>query len=723
MKKLILLSDLALSVSTVWGQGVVQVSTLRITIGATPTLTFEVGWATAPTPPNHRDTVWLFADYRIVNTDGTTGAWTAATITDAMIIAGDGSIIAGSLPGRGFFLNGHNVALPFAATVTVTLAAPANTKFNACVYASDYPPNATQQSGGGYVLRGTPPFIINGTITEPSYTFGAGTCITSITDSTGCPGFVVNTSIVTGSILTIGDTVCVGGAPGAITSIAAFGGDGQLSYSWWKDGVLIPGATAADYTPPVEDAAVAGVYTYTRRVNDQTCNLTPLASEGSWVLTVGEVPTVTLAASSTTVCAGTEVILEASAAGVDSYNFNNSGWQPDNTTNITVNSDTTFTVKARSALGCESATAASTTVAVNAPPTAPTGLTSNITTICNGISTAMTLTASGGNDGSGAVYQWGTGATVGSYAAGTTTANTYKVNPNAATTYWVRRIGATACTDTTGGTTATVAVYSSFTAGSITTASGNTTPGSNPGITIANATLASGGDGNITYQWRRSGTSAATMSYNSATYPIGNVASDYETVGTYYFTRYAHDGTCNTSWNPSSGQYMLTVAIAVPPGSDPASTFTCGSQIWSGALRNGANCTDTSSLSGEIVYAWQLSPQYFNYSSNYGYYYNWACVNMYGDTLCPSPWRVPTQNDFNTLANCTSATTLCYTWGLTCRISGNTLDDEVSYAYYWSSTPQGELYAFFFYFDCSVMHTVYSYLTYGLQVRCVRDAQ
>ncbi|MDR2436901.1 MAG: hypothetical protein LBD17_02345, partial [Endomicrobium sp.] len=68
------------------------------------------------------------------------------------------------MPMDGFYLAG-NPSGAFNATVTVTLAAPADTKFNACVYASDYPPNATQQSGGGYALRGTPPFIINGTIT------------------------------------------------------------------------------------------------------------------------------------------------------------------------------------------------------------------------------------------------------------------------------------------------------------------------------------------------------------------------------------------------------------------------------------------------------------------------------------------------------------------------------------------------------------------------------
>jgi uncharacterized protein (TIGR02145 family) len=96
--------------------------------------------------------------------------------------------------------------------------------------------------------------------------------------------------------------------------------------------------------------------------------------------------------------------------------------------------------------------------------------------------------------------------------------------------------------------------------------------GTNPGITVANATPASGGDGNITYQWRRSGTSSATLTGTAETYSIGNDASNYADVGTYTFTRYARDATCNASWSLSDGQYTLTVAgVNQPQG---GCTFT-----------------------------------------------------------------------------------------------------------------------------------------------------
>ncbi|MDR2361451.1 MAG: hypothetical protein LBD91_01835, partial [Prevotellaceae bacterium] len=205
MKKLILTTVLILSLSTVWGQTqVVQVEQLSATYGASPTVTFRVYWTTPPDDNRHRSKVWLFVDYQLVDNNGPAGAWTPATIASVVSVSDGSPSYPVALPYRGFYLQG-NSAGAFSSTVTIALEGLANKKFNWCVYATDYPPNATLQSGG-YILRGTPPFIINDTITEPTHTFGAGTCITSITDATGCPGFVVNQPIVTGSILTTGET-------------------------------------------------------------------------------------------------------------------------------------------------------------------------------------------------------------------------------------------------------------------------------------------------------------------------------------------------------------------------------------------------------------------------------------------------------------------------------------------------------------------------------------
>ncbi|MDR0728809.1 MAG: hypothetical protein LBF19_01620, partial [Prevotellaceae bacterium] len=345
--------------------------------------------------------------------------WTAATITAATVTAGDGEVIQSSLTGRGFFLNGHNAALPFNATVTVTLAAPLNTQFNACVYASDWPPNATLQSGGGYTLKGTPPFIINGAIIEPSHTFGAGVCITSITDSTGCPGFVVNPPIVTGSILTTGDTVCVGGVPKPITGIMPFsGGDGQLAYSWYKDGILIPDETGADYTPP--DTLMPGVYTYTRKVNDRTCNITPLASDGSWVLTVGDYPTISATEpTDQSVCPGTPVTLSVPAqAGVTYTWYNVGGSSLTAGNNYTTGTSGSYYAVATNSSGC---TATSRTATIHSSINDITALVVDAPPHCTN-QYACTLTFSGWTATPGWEVEYGHGSTIGSNILGSTMA-------------------------------------------------------------------------------------------------------------------------------------------------------------------------------------------------------------------------------------------------------------------------------------------------------------
>ena len=86
---------------------------------------------------------------------------------------------------------------------------------------------------------------------------------------------------------------------------------------------------------------------------------------------------------------------------------------------------------------------ATVTVTVKTPPTAPTGI-SGKDTICSGSST--TLTATGGSDGGGAIYEWGTGTTCGSNViSGQIGASINTGNLNTTTTYWVRRKGKSPC--------------------------------------------------------------------------------------------------------------------------------------------------------------------------------------------------------------------------------------------------------------------------------------
>ncbi|MDR3132736.1 MAG: hypothetical protein LBU42_01770 [Prevotellaceae bacterium] len=194
-------------------------------------------------------------------------------------------------------------------------------------------------------------------------------------------------------------------------------------------------------------------------------------------------------------------------------------------------------------------------------PVAPTGLETNIATICNTVFTPVLLTATGGSKGSGAVYEWGTGETPGSnpLSPATTTANTYATSPNGATAYWVRMVGNTFCENTTAAATVSIDVYAPFTAGGIVSDTTIIKIGDTPNVTVLNNTEASGGGALISYQWRRTGTRSAVLAGDSTGYVISSDATNYNASGTYYFNRYAKNDVCNTGWEASEGQYTLIV--------------------------------------------------------------------------------------------------------------------------------------------------------------------
>jgi hypothetical protein len=139
----------------------------------TKTVTFSVSWTGSAA--NNR--VWVWVDLCPVS--GTSpGTFAKAELSSPSAITG--SIDAATLNGRGFYVTTNP------STITTTLD-NATGKFNWCVYGSDFPPNAKDNGSGGYTLRGSPPFLING-ITEVYAATYSGSEITALTDATGCPG-------------------------------------------------------------------------------------------------------------------------------------------------------------------------------------------------------------------------------------------------------------------------------------------------------------------------------------------------------------------------------------------------------------------------------------------------------------------------------------------------------------------------------------------------------
>jgi hypothetical protein len=162
---------------------------------------------------------------------------------------------------------------------------------------------------------------------------------------------------------------------------------------------------------------------------------------------------------------------------------------------------------------------------------------------------------------------------------------------------------------------------------------------------------------------------------------------------------------------------VAQAALTTPPNAASTQTWVFGEQTWSDAIQI-PDCNKTDFTND------YNNPQCRSYTSDkLRYYYNWAYVNQNAATLCPSPWRVPSQADFNMLVSNTTASTLHSDWGFGgyCMSSGSVSYQGTS-AYYWSSTENSSSTnnAYFLSYTSSIFYSQdNTYKNSGLQVRCV----
>jgi hypothetical protein len=260
------------------------------------------------------------------------------------------------------------------ATVTAKLK-DVTGKFSWCAYAINVPPNAEEKTNGGYTLRGTPPFLINGNIPVDGYDFGPGTCITSITDLTYNPAGYLRTPPMTVTA-SAPATVCAG-APLTFTATATGGTTTAMTYTWMVGTEPAATTTANTYSPTVSAGSTYSVTV----TNANGCPST--AATGT--ITVRAVPTVTTT-NPAAICGTGAVTLTAAASGgtttAMTYTWKVGTAQAATTTGNTYTTGTmpegaaTYSVTVTNANGCVSA-AATGTVTVNALPAAPTDASSN----------------------------------------------------------------------------------------------------------------------------------------------------------------------------------------------------------------------------------------------------------------------------------------------------------------------------------------------------------
>jgi len=105
------------------------------------------------------------------------------------------------------------------------------------------------------------------------------------------------------------------------------------------------------------------------------------------------------------------------------------------------------------------------------------------------------LTATGGSEGSGASYEWGTGVVVGENIIPDENNSSIYVSVTSPTAFWVRRVGLAPCSNTTSGTVNTLLVLPGIT---YQTSSTQATLGFANGSATVNVT---GGTGPFSYQW------------------------------------------------------------------------------------------------------------------------------------------------------------------------------------------------------------------------------
>jgi hypothetical protein len=200
------------------------------------TVTFHVQWSGAA----HNNRVWIWVDYCPVEGVTPASTFSPAFIGAVTITASDGNVTTSTGNSRGFFVAQNP------ATVTATLL-NAGGQFNWCAYGSGDPPSAAANAAGGYDLYGTPPFTINGTITENTKTFSAGTCIESITDITGNPDgimYAVAQATITGDV----SNTCP-----AETVVLTAAAENATTFTWYKNGVQVQSGTSAQYTVGATD--------------------------------------------------------------------------------------------------------------------------------------------------------------------------------------------------------------------------------------------------------------------------------------------------------------------------------------------------------------------------------------------------------------------------------------------------------------------------------------
>ncbi|MDR3180318.1 MAG: hypothetical protein LBT61_00100 [Prevotellaceae bacterium] len=156
-------------------------------------------------------------------------------------------------------------------------------------------------------------------------------------------------------------------------------------------------------------------------------------------------------------------------------------------------------------------------------------------------------------------------------------------------------------------------------------------------------------------------------------------------------------------------------SVSTPPAAASTRTWTFDDQMWSDAIHIPACNQDDFTLDLTTPYC-----RSYTVGETSRYYYNWVYVSQNATELCPTPWRVPSESDFNTLVSNTDYSALIAAWGYGGSAYGNEMDDVNTGAYYWSSMESGAFTASDLSYYNGGLYVGSHSKRQGFQVRCVK---
>ncbi len=205
-----------------------------------------------------------------------------------------------------------------------------------CSNASDPSPTVVPAGGTFSELNSNSGLVINATtgVIDISASTSNASYIAKYTAPGGeSANFLINISTYPTVTITGNSSACEGTA----TTLTVASG---YSYQWYKDSVLISGATSNTYNPDVNTVGSSVYYVIaTNTFSGITCT----DQSANFSFTVNEVPVASISASSTTICTGDTATLTANVTGGSgSYTYL---WSTGATTsNISVTAAATYTV-------------------------------------------------------------------------------------------------------------------------------------------------------------------------------------------------------------------------------------------------------------------------------------------------------------------------------------------------------------------------------------------